>query len=92
MNVGIIMLALMLVAGSILGIIMIAGQNQDPFVDTFGDVQSNETNATQSTVTNVTSPLMGAAGGLSLFLGAMVIFIAAIILVVSVKSSLNGRR
>jgi UPF0716 family protein affecting phage T7 exclusion len=92
MNIGIAILGLMLVAGSVLGIIMIGSQNQTAYVDTFGDVQGNVTNDTQSMITNTTSPITAAAGGLALFIGGLIVFIAAIVLIVSVKSSLHGRR
>jgi hypothetical protein len=91
MNIGIILVGMLLVAGSVLGIIMIASQNQTTYVDSFGDVQSNETNTSQSIVTNTTSPLMSAAGGMVLVVAALLIFAVGAVLMGTMKHS-GGRR
>jgi hypothetical protein len=91
MNLGIILVGMLLLGGSVLGIIMIASQNQTVYVDTFGDIQSNETNTSQSLVTNTTSPLMGAGGGLLLVFAAILIFVVGIFFVSTMKSA-GGRR
>jgi uncharacterized BrkB/YihY/UPF0761 family membrane protein len=92
MNIGMVLVAFLLVAGAIFGIFAIAASSQEPIVDTFGAEQTNVTNQTQGMITNTTSPLMAAAGGLAVFIGVLIVFIAAIVLIVSVKSSLHGRR
>jgi len=93
MNFGIIVIGLMLVMASVLGIIMIASQNQAPYIDTFGAVQGNQTNDTQSIVTNTTSPLMAAGSGLALVLALFTIAVAGIVLVKFVtKNDTSGRR
>jgi hypothetical protein len=95
MNFGVILLAFFLVAGSIFAIFAIAGATQAPITDTFGNVQTNQTNATQSTIGNVTAPLAGAGGGLMLVLAVFVIFIAAVFVIKASFGSSNyntGRR
>lgn len=94
MNFGAVLLAFLLVAGSIFGIIMIGAANQAPITDSFGNVSSPATNATMSTVTNVTAPLMGGAGGLAIILAVFIIFIAAVFVIKAAfgSSDYNTRR
>jgi hypothetical protein len=91
MNVGIIVLGLMLVTGSVLAIIMIGSQNQTPVTDTFGDVQSTQSNSTMGTITNTTSPLASAGAGIAFVIVLFLLFVAAIFLFSSAKSH-SGRR
>ena len=92
MNIGIIMMALLLVAGSIFGVFMIAGQSSQPYVDTFGTVQGNQTNSTVGTITNTTSPIMSAGGGMALIIVVFLLGSAAIVLLGTAFSSRHGRR
>jgi ABC-type Na+ efflux pump permease subunit len=91
MNIGIILVGLLLVSASVLGIVMIASQNQTVYEDTFGDVQGNQTNDTQSIVTNVTAPLTAAGGGIAFVIVIFLLFVAAIFLFGTMKSH-GGRR
>jgi hypothetical protein len=94
MNLGLVMLALLLVGGSIFAIFAIAQANQDPVVDSFGQVQGNETNSTQALISNSTTSVAGAGGGLVVILAVFVIFIAAVFVIKAAfgNSSYNTRR
>jgi ABC-type Na+ efflux pump permease subunit len=92
MNLGIILVGLMLVSASVLAIVMIASQNQTVYEDNFGAVQGNQTNDTQSIVTNTTAPLMAAGGGVVLVVAVFLLFAVAVVLIGTAKSSYGGRR
>ena len=94
MNFGAVLLGLLLIGASIFGIILIASSNQDPVVDSFGDVQSNQTNTSRATVENVTAPLMGGAGGLALLFAIFVVFSAVVMVIAAAFGSgkYNTRR
>lgn len=95
MNFGVILFAFFLVAASIFAFFAIAASNQATITDTFGNVQTNTTNETQSTIGNVTAPLAGAGGGLLLILAVFVVFIAAVFVIKASFGNSNyntGRR
>jgi hypothetical protein len=92
-NFGIIFLGLLLVMGSVLGIFMIASQTTPVvYEDTFGTVQGNETNLSQSTITNVTSPLTSAGSGLALIFALFAIAVSGIVLVKFIVKNDTGWR
>ena len=76
MNLGVILLSLMLVAGAVLAVVVIAGAPHPVYVDTFGNVTTNETNMTQQNLTAVAAPVTQMGGGLILLLGLFVVIIA----------------
>jgi len=93
MNIGMVLVGLMLVMASVLGIFAIASQSQQPYTDTFGAVQSNETNATMSTIDNTTASLSGAGGGLALVFAVILVAVTGIVLVRFItKYDASGRR
>ena len=93
MGFGAVVLAVFLAAAALLGIFVIAGA-QHPFTDTYGNTTSESTNATIGLISNTTSPLSEAAGGAVLFLGAVALLVAALIIYAAVQkqSGYQGRR
>jgi LDH2 family malate/lactate/ureidoglycolate dehydrogenase len=93
-NLGLIFLGLLLVMGSVLGIFMIAAETTPVvYTDTFGTTQGNVTNDTQSTITNVTSPLAGAGSGIALILALFAVAVSGIVIVKFImKNDVSGRR
>lgn len=91
MNFGIILLGLMLVGASIFGVILIGADSQQTYTDSFGAVQGNTSNSTQAMVTNTTAPMMEAAAGLGFVIAIILVFVAAIFLMGSMRSH-GGRR
>lgn len=93
MNLGLILVAFLILAGAIFGIFAIAASNQTPITDSFGDTQTNTTNQTQGTIGNVTAPFTAAGGGLILVFGFFVVVIAVVFLIKAIGLSSNsGRR
>lgn len=91
MNMGMVMLALLLVCGAVLAVIVIAGSPQPAYTDSFGNTQNNQTNTTQGVLTNSTAPIAGAAGGIALLIGIFIVIAAAVFLSGAVKSGSYGQ-
>jgi hypothetical protein len=92
MNVGIIMIGLLLVAGSVFGLFIIAGSSQPVYTDTFGAVSTNQTNTTSSIITNTTAPLANSGMGIAFVIVLFLIAAAAITLMSKIFSNPYGRR
>lgn len=78
MNFGLVILALMLVGGSIFGIFAIAQANQANYVDTFGTTTSLATNSTHDLIANSTAPAMALPTGIAFLLAVTFLFICAV--------------
>jgi hypothetical protein len=78
MNIGVAILAVMLAAGSLLVVLEAGAAHTTPFVDTYGNTTGAATNNTQGIIINGTAPVAAAGGGAVVFLGVIVLFIAAI--------------
>jgi len=76
MNLGIIVLSLMLVAGAVLTVVAIAGAPHPAYSDTYGITTTNSTNMTQQNLTAVAAPVSQFGGGLILLFGLFVVVIA----------------
>jgi len=91
MNFGMIMLALLLVCAAVIGIGLIAGSPNTPYVDSYGSTTGNQTNSTQGIITNSTAPLTDAAGGIALVIGFFVVIIAGLFLAKAVSGGTYGQ-
>jgi hypothetical protein len=94
MNVGILVLALLLVGGSVFAVFAIAAGTQGSYTDSFGTTSSLESNNTSSMIGNTTAPLTGAAGGIALVIAVFLVFIAAFFVMKGINfgGSSGGRR
>jgi hypothetical protein len=91
MNLGVVIFALFVMVASLMGIFMIASQNQVPITDSFGQTQSIQVNNTSALLENTTAPIANSAGGLVLILGVFALFVVAYFVYKSVGSA-GGRR
>ena len=92
MNLGVLFLAIILAAGSVL-VLVVAGSSQartSPFVDTYGNTTSADTNRTAEVITVAAPPLLSLGTGAVIFLAALVIFVAAMVLYYATKTG-GGR-
>jgi uncharacterized BrkB/YihY/UPF0761 family membrane protein len=95
MNVGLLIVALLIVGGSIFGIFAIAANSQQTaYTDSFGAVSSPATNNTTSLIGNTTGSLTGAGGGIALVIAVFLVFIAAFFVMKGINfgGSSGGRR
>lgn len=81
MNFGVVVLALVVVCGSIFGIFAIAGANQPAVYDTFGNTTGTAANTSHMAINNATAPAMGAAGGMAFILVLIFLFLGATLIV-----------
>ena len=88
MNFGAILLGIILIFAAVIGIIGVASHNDNPYVDSFGETQSNQTNSTQEIITNTTAPVaeFGAGGAILLAI------IAVVVVILSISYAIWGRR
>lgn len=91
MNFGMLVLALLLTCSVVIGIGIIAGSPHDPYSDSFGNVTSEQTNATQGVLTNSTAPLSDAAGGVVLVIGFFIVIVAVWFLVKATGGGMYGQ-
>ena len=75
---GAIILGMLLAAGAVFGLIAVAA-NQPEVVDSMGNVSSIEINQSQGAIINGTAPVAALGGGVVLFLAALVVAGAAIL-------------
>lgn len=93
MDTGFILLGLLIASGAVFGVIMIAGANSNiGYSDTFGTTTNAATNASQSTIINSTSSIMGAGGGIALILAVFFLFSIAVVLIGKSFGSHGGGR
>jgi hypothetical protein len=90
MNIGVVILAFILAAGSILGILEAGAAHTTPFVDTYGNTTTEATNHTQSTIIAGTAPVVAFGTGAVIFLAVLVLFVAAMILYFATRTG-GGR-
>ena len=73
MNVGVVLMALILISAASIGIVAMANSNSAPVTDTLGNTLSSDTNTTHNIITNVSSPLATFGGGLALAVGVVLV-------------------
>jgi hypothetical protein len=78
MNLGVPILAILLGAGAILVLIMGAAAQPQEYSDTYGNAMPSATNNTQGVIINQTAPVAAFGSGAVIFLGILVLAIAAI--------------
>lgn len=72
MNLGSLLLLFAIMVGAIFGIFLIASKNTATVVDTYGNVAGNETNQSQSLVTNLTATGTQVGGGAVILVGGII--------------------
>lgn len=79
MNFGIVILALLLVGGTVVGLYSIMNSTNGVFVDTFGNTTSLQTNMTYNNLTNATRAVGGSGGmGVGFLLAITLIFVGGV--------------
>lgn len=92
-GIGIMLLALLLAGGAILGLIAVADdQQQLQVVDSMGNVPDQDINQSRDAVTNATAPLAGFGGGVILVAACLVVFAAVIVVWRASQGPYRGRR
>lgn len=77
-----VVLALVLVVGAVIGIFVIASNNQRTYYqDTFGNVTSSQQNNTMKALNQTAGPIGAVGGGVALFLGLLSVITAVVFLV-----------
>lgn len=80
MNVGVILLAVIMIFAASIGIIALASQNEAPPTDTFGHTFTPQENSTHQIVTNLSAPAAQTGGGIGL--AAIVLFVCGMLFAV----------
>ncbi len=91
MNLGLIVLAFVLVAGTGFAVIAIAGAQQPTYVDSFGNAPTASTNLTQSNITATAAPLTQFGGGIVFVIGFFIVVVAGLFLMGALKSGTYGQ-
>ena len=95
MNFAGVVLLLVAVSAGVFGLFLIAGNSTTtPFVDTYGNVPSEQSNLSQSNVTSLTGTATAFGGGLMLLVAALILIVIASFAgwVLKGGSSSTGRR
>lgn len=90
MNFGVVVLALFIVCGALVGIGILAGNTPAPYLDTYGNTTKQATNFTQSNLTATAVPINNMAGGLVIIFGVLVLVVCVYFLYHAMQS--GGRR
>jgi hypothetical protein len=97
MNVGVILIALILVFAGAVGIVAMASDNAPPVTDTMGHTLSAASNNSHNTITATASPLAQFGGGLGLAVAVAMVCgtlfaVLALILYGTKGQGYSGRR
>ena len=92
MNIGVIILALMMVCGVVLVIGVIASNQDTTYSDTYGETQNDASNLTKGNLTSTAVPISSFGVGLAAVFGFFAIVIAGLFLSGALKSGRSYQR